>query len=344
MMDEYELHSGLFDEKGNIVNSRIRYHYIKGLYYLGVNAIDSAEFQFRKLLSDSLHLVDACRGLFTLYQNIHDTDSAFKYGCLYEEAMSRFLDNQNGEAIIQAQALYDYQRQEKIAQQEQRMNQRLLLWGLLGSCLALAAMGYLYKRSRDEAAAKRQLQADYYASLNNLDKAKRELGLLRTSLSKKEASQQLLEEKEQQIRHLETVVESMQTKIGETDSPAQGIDAEEALLVRHLQEITKGHYEDEGGVRILCKGRAMNLQDWNDTVEHIQRSHPQFYLNLQRHQLSELKFKVCVLSFLKFKSSTIAALLDTSRGSVSNARSSLAKELFNLDSAYDLDARLRSEI
>ena len=51
-LDLYEKESGFFDSEQNIAKGREVYYYLKGLYYLHTNQKDSAEFFFRKELSE----------------------------------------------------------------------------------------------------------------------------------------------------------------------------------------------------------------------------------------------------------------------------------------------------
>ena len=50
LMQLFESKSGLFDSKGNIKRGREHYYHCKGLYYLGINQLDSAEYYFKKQL------------------------------------------------------------------------------------------------------------------------------------------------------------------------------------------------------------------------------------------------------------------------------------------------------
>ena len=351
MMDEYELHSGLFDEKGNIVNSRIRYHYIKGLYYLGINAIDSAEFQFRKLLSDSLHLVDACRGLVKLYQFKHDADSAFKYGRLYEAALSRFLDNQNGEAIIQAQAMYNYQRQQQKAQAEEQKAKRWRIGGILATLITsiLALIIYLYyiaakeERNRKEQEL-RHVTDSYNLTLEHLNKAQAEALILQQSLSDKEALERLSEDKAEQVKQLEALVEDLHSQIDLLQDEPTRLSAKESKMVSQFQYIATSHNsKGDDGIITFIPGRCATSEEWDLMLEMFQECRPQLYVFLKEAQLTGNSMKICILSRYGFKNSDISTLTDLDIKYVSNARRKLAKETFHLRSAYELNKFLISK-
>ena len=115
LMQIFEHQSGLFDEHGNIARSREIYYYEKGIYYLGINRLDSAEYWFRRTMKyEKLH-VDAYRGLLAVYKEKKEADSIFKYNQLYENAIARYLNNTKTYAVTQAEGMYDYQRHERTA-------------------------------------------------------------------------------------------------------------------------------------------------------------------------------------------------------------------------------------
>ena len=55
-IDFYEKYSGTVDSLGNVKNSRKIHYYIKGKYYLAAGKIDSAEYMFRRILSEGITL------------------------------------------------------------------------------------------------------------------------------------------------------------------------------------------------------------------------------------------------------------------------------------------------
>ena len=81
-MQIYESESSCFDSIGNISSGREIYYRVKGLYYMGVNQLDSAEYFFRKELREGKDFNNqnaAANGLAYLYHKTHKQDSAAKY-------------------------------------------------------------------------------------------------------------------------------------------------------------------------------------------------------------------------------------------------------------------------
>lgn len=174
-----------------------------------------------------------------------------------------------------------------------------------------------------------------------MTKAKHETQLLQQSLSKKETTKKLLQEKEAQIRQLETVVKKLQRQIGNSTNLVLMQRMEESEIVRTFQTIAHDTYDSTDELRKRIKARPATKAEWKMMIETLQICQPNLYLMILKHHLSDLKQKVCILSYLGFDTPTMATLIGAQTGSVSNARTALAKELFNLKSAHDLDAHLR---
>ena len=149
-MQIYESESEYFDSLGNIQKGREIYYKIKGLYFLHTNALDSAEYYFRKELRDGKDFNNqnaGANGLTELFQRLHMPDSVAKYS-QYAYAMSDSLyARRTVKEIERAQALYNYTRHQKIAHQESqnaaRANSRLIICIVILLIVLLAA-SWLY--------------------------------------------------------------------------------------------------------------------------------------------------------------------------------------------------------
>lgn len=343
MMDEYEQHSGLFDEKGNIkVRSRVQYYYYKGLYYLGVNEIDSAELQFQKLLQDSIHFMDACRGLFTLYQNIHDTDSAFKYGCLYEEAMSRFLDNQNGEAIIQAQAMYDYQRQEKIAAKERKKNQFLTSITVLLCLAAISSFLYSRRKRKAKVEAMRKLELAFAQTEEDLESTKAELRLLRSCVQDVEDQNLIIQKLEERIRRQESQLKHDAQILGKLDviERDQRLMSDETVLL--FQRICHPHKETRNGKAVKKFSRKAYKKEWIELFKTIKKEHLSCYIAIEGcESLSPQERQVAYLSRINLQTQEMATIIGCLPQSISNSRSGISHKLFKSDDTLKINKKLK---
>ncbi len=333
MMQIFEQESGLFDEQGNIVTAREKYYYFKGQYFLGIGKYDSAVHQFRKLLRYDDVLIDGHRGLLSLYQHQHNSDSIYKYARLYEDALARYMKRTHIQSIELSESMYDYSRQQQMAQaQERRANSfklALIAFLTIGFAIALRVR-WIAKKRKEE---KKQLLNTYHLALDELDKIKREAEILRIATSTNRETDQLLKEKVEQIEELETLVDQMKKQIGETESITIKQKLEDTEIVKSFHSMAEFY---DGNTP-----RTATAKEWGTLMETIRSCHPTFYFFLQSHKLSDLKQKVCILSYLGFDNTAIETLTNANKGSISNARKSLAQELFHLTSARELNGYLR---
>ena len=335
MMQVFEQESELLSEGGTIAQGYERYYYNKGMYYLGVGQPDSAELQFRKLLQCEPALTDAYRGLLSLYRQKSDADSVFKYARLYEDALARYLKRTHIQSVDLAKGMYDYSLQQQLAQREShRANTfRFALVMLLAVMIivGLQFMQYSHKKS----AERRKQLATYRKTLDDLDAARRETELLQQSLSKNDETRKLLKEKEDQIGQLEMIVKELQKQIGKSAAGIHVQRLKETGIVKKFQAIAHPHPDMAAG-----GNRCATETEWDRLTEAIRTYHPSLYLFIHKNNLSELKYKVCILSYLGFDNAEISTLTKASLNSISNARTSLARELFNLRSARELNRYL----
>lgn len=303
--------------------------------------MDTAEILFRHLLSIPSNILDAYRGLLFLYQKKQVQDSIYKYSILYEGSLTDYLKQTKTTAINLAEGMYNYNLQQQKAQvQELRANRfslALVIFSAVGIIISLFVRWVFLKKKEE----KQKLMDIYLHMVEELNRTRREKENLHESLSKKEVTKRLLEEKGKRVKELETVVEELQKQIGKFTELVLQQNLEETTIVKLFHNIAQPHLDPDDELRELRPGRAASKREWRTMIETIRRCHPNFYLTIQKHNLSELKMKVCILSYLGFDTPTIATLLDKKNGSISNARIALAKELFNLKSAHDLNAHLR---
>ena len=340
LMQVFENQSGFFDREGNISPTREIYYYNKGMYYLGINQLDSSEHWFRKALKVKELELNAYHGLMSLYKIKGNIDSTFKYSKLYDKALVEHMSQTKATAIVQAEGLYNYSHQQQIAQEQQERAHEfeLALISVVASGIIVCMLAmWIFHKKKEE---KLKLMEIYSKALDDLSRVRRESELLKQSLSKKEITQELLREKEEQIKKLHAVVRKLKKQIGKSANLVFQQKLEESEIVKTFQSISHDSYDSSSDLRIRIRARAATKKEWKMMMNAIQTSHPSFYLLIHQHNLSELKQKVCILSFLGFDTPTMATLINANPGSISNARTALAKELFNLSSAHDLNAYL----
>ena len=340
MIQDFEQKSGLFDDNGNIASGREIYYYEKGRYYAGIGLLDSAENQFRKLLSFEDCKIDACHGLLFLFQYQQRTDSILKYTLVYEQALASYLSNTKTSAIAQAEGMYDYSRQERIAQKHKRQLWLTLAFLVPLVIAAIMLIVWLLYKKRSE---KRKLVNLYKKTVDEMFEAKRVSQLLRQALSKKEVTKKLLHDKEQQVQQLEEVVAVLQKQLGTSRDIMLHQQLSEAEIIQKFHDIANPYITKDKELK-ETRPRAATQEEWAIMEDVLTAAHPQFFLFLQKHKLSDLKTKVCILSYFGFDNTEIATLTGANPGSITNARTAIARDLFNLSSARELNRYLKEFI
>ena len=334
LIDLIRRESSFFDSSGNLQPGREMFYYTIGLYFDSINRLDSAEYYYRRLLP-AREYEAAYRGLLSVYEKREIADSIGKFARLYADANDAMHRKMSTLAVAQAAKSYQYARQQQLAQRESRRANtfRFALVMLLAVMIivGLQFMRYSHKKS----AERRKQLATYRKTLDDLDAARRETELLQQSLSKNDATRKLLKEKEDQIGQLEMIVKELQKQIGKSAAGIHVQRLKETGIVKKFQAIAHPHPDmDAGG------NRCATETEWDRLTEAIRTYHPSLYLFIHKNNLSELKYKVCILSYLGFDNAEISTLTKASLNSISNARTSLARELFNLRSARELNRYL----
>ena len=154
MMEDFECHSGLFSN-GEIEPRRRQYEYSRGMYFEGVNQLDSAEYHYRKALAYGFKF-EGSKGLLSLYSTKGNLDSVKKYAPLYVQSVDEANAKLQTEAVLKMKALYDYSQSKKEAENQKR---KAGIWKMsLFMCLLLALCVYFILRSRKSKAINRKIQ------------------------------------------------------------------------------------------------------------------------------------------------------------------------------------------
>ena len=151
LLDIYEQGSGNFDKDGKVLKGEM-YYYDKGRYLLAIGKTDEACQYFNKAI-ESGFLEAGYRGLLSVYEQQDRPDSISKYAKLFAAANDSSYLHVNQKAVHQISAMYDYSRQQRIADENRAKaaQLRFYLVFVLLAVLAAAAIAYLvYNKVRAE--------------------------------------------------------------------------------------------------------------------------------------------------------------------------------------------------
>ena len=319
-MDIYEKESGLFNREGNIQEKYEHYYKLKGMFYLGVNRIDSAEYYYRKLGRYGFKY-ETAQGLLAIYRICLNSDSIKKYSVLCEQEMDKILNGTQANAVIQASSLYNYTRlQEEI--DEERLNKEQNKYLLIFVCfVALGCLGYfvrLYKKMQSRMSQK-------IASVNKkLEKTCEELDLLQ------EDKEIFIQKKQNEIIALQCSLREYREKYDKFNL----LDKEKKLMesdivVKFIEMSTpkRNHIDPVE-------------EDWQELYDALLQYKPLLFERIRKGKLSPQEFQICILAYLGIDNTAIAFLINTTTKNVSNAKQKINRKLFDDKRASTLFSNL----
>ncbi len=330
-LKQYETYSGFFDKNGEITPGRESYYYIKGLYYQGVQKLDSAIYFYRKLLNPRLDIEDVemgYKGLMSVYHHLGMSDSTLKYADLYTQANDSASILHSADEITRMQALYNYNESQRIAAEKSAEANRykflLLFSGAVFILFAHLINRYIKKQKRLKSEEMAAVNAKYADTLEQYETAQREFDALRQS------SEQFLEKKQQDIEQLQEALALYQAdKVNPAD---WGLERSllEGDIVKELR-------------RLAARAQTPTDLQWQALHTTVSKHLPDFYdvITKSHHHLTEKEINVCILIKLRFIPTEIATLLDITKQRVSNIRRSINHKLFHEEVAKTLDSNIR---
>ena len=152
---EYEVHSGFFDDNGNVESGKELYYYFKGQLCLLTSKESLAEYYFSKLNAIALTFdqkIAALNGLQAFYQSNFDKDSLIKYSNL-RDSLANIVHNEVAmQKTLQVQAMFDYSRSERIAFQKEKESDQLRFTLIISTAVIVILMlltSLIYLRNRN---------------------------------------------------------------------------------------------------------------------------------------------------------------------------------------------------
>jgi len=318
-MHIYETQSGFFDADGNIEKGREVYYYDKGMFYLAVNKLDSAEYYFRKELReghDMNNQVAGTRGLSLLFNKRHLPDSTAKYALLSYELNDSAYALMSTEKVKQTEAMYDYRRNQQKAQEEERKAQlaSLRFWVLLLVLILVILIFSLYvyqllKRRRD--VRKRLLamlskQSDLLSEIDYLSKSKAD-------------NEYLIEKKENELERLRNELSAFQG-IRQTTVP---------VVDKQLFD----HPSHQMLMRHAVQGTSLSDEEWLQLESLIDKELPGFrdFLQKNRHLLNQREYQTCILLRLHVETKVISRMIGVSASYITKIRVKMLRDIFHLE-------------
>ena len=327
-MQAFEHKSGLFDESGNICEGREHYYHAKGLYYLGTGQLDSAEYEFKRLIPYG-YTFDAYKGLMKVYKKKKDITKALSCMEQREASFDTLITNIHATATRQVKGMYDYTRHQRIASEERMKSERrlnIIYAILLLVILASTIIFHLYTKAKAKKMLEIRLLKQQLVNLSErYTRTEEELEMRETDFAtlKKKKEQELIDLQEQLREFRERYKEELKDDV---------VAFSKSPIVLAIKKKA-----DSPSCMPLTDKEKSSL------IDEFQLNMPRAYAKLaNENKLSELEFYVAILTRIEIRTKYISQLLDVLSNSVSNAKTSANKKLFSADTGRSLYNNLRN--
>ena len=358
LMNEYEAECNLFDHEGNLPPAQRQYFYYKGRYYDQLNILDSAEFYYRKVYYPgmSFSMRDAMyRGLLSVFQKHHLSDSIAKYALLFCEANDSSIAKKDQELTAKMSASYNYNRYQKLAQDnEKRANKnRMILIIIVGLVIIIALILWnLYQSDkRKKQRELEKLKSDYANATDEYNKNLHTLKLLEET-HKSTISEMLKElthtqdenisfrqQLEEQIAQYETTKEELENENESLKEKIAKLQKEEVISI-YIDKSKR--FKDTAIVdrfMLIAESPLMMPEDdeWEELVNTTSDYYPELIRDMNKLQgISVQEIRLCILVAMSIRESDVARMMGVSNQRITNIKSALNKKLFGDSSARSL--------
>ena len=306
--------------------------YYKGLYYLGVNKLDSAKYFFERELyhySDYNNKQAAAKGLFMIYKKKKDADSIAKYSELWNNAVDSSYAHMSTRHLQQMHAIFNYSRYKDLAQQKDYELKIRTTFIIVVIIVLFLLFILIYLRNRLRYNRIKEQNTSYAFDILTLRNREQEL----SRANKKKDSQN-----SEYIDRLQNEIESLQEKLSSQQSDKLRPDQWgmrdiffNAPIVNYLHAISQ-------------KGQKASYSDIKSLRLHFEKYDNVFlsFLISKENVLKEREFLLCLLTRLRFLPSEMACLLDVSPQVITNIRAKLLSSLYNIKGGAQIfDERIR---
>ena len=327
-IDLFEQKSGMVDLMGTVAKGYESFYYDKGLYYLGIHQLDSAEIFFRKLIkvgNDLNHQEAANRGLYLLYKEKNIADSAAKYADISYQINDRRDMLASSEEVSHVRALYNYVRNENLASKEHLSRMKTQIWLTCFIALFMIVLVLSFSYIRHLRRKRKREQMSFQAKIEQLAHAKDELQQLETMQTK-----ELIERKTLEIQLLGMEIRAYRQMHSGAFMKIESAIADTAIYKR---------FAELGN----AKGEA-TTGDWKKLSEMTDEKIPQFQtiLNSTSSHLRIDEYRLCLLVRLFFSPAEIANILTMKPSAITMMRCRLHRKIFGTEgTAKEFDRKIK---
>ena len=319
-MNYFEHESGLFDSLGNIARGYESYYYIKGLFLLKTNELDSSEHYFRKILELGRN-ADAYRGLLSVSRKRHEYDSIVKFSFKFEEAIDSMNVQQRTKHVHNMSALFDYSHyREESLKADVLVQQSYIKIIILTffSIIVIALFIFYYQHVQIKM---RNAIRQYEDIVTRLEESRQQL---ETMQNNENGFLSVIEQKKDEISRLEDALYKL-------NSNQRIVLASKESRLKATQIYSLFH-------RMPVSNEKPTNENWKDLENMYASLLPSFFIFIysKRQELNKIEYCVCLLTRLHIRVKDIATLLGVSISYISKIRADLGKKLFSKEAKGSL--------
>jgi type II secretory pathway pseudopilin PulG len=295
------------------------------------------------------------RGLLSVFQKHHLSDSIAKYALLFCEANDSSIAKKDQELTAKMSASYNYNRFQKLAQDnEKRANKnRMILIIIVGLVIIIALILWnLYQSDkRKKQRELEKLKSDYANATDDYNKNLHTLKLLEET-HKSTISEMLKElihtqdenisfrqQLEDQIAQYETTKEELENENESLKEKIAKLQKEE--VISKYIDMSK-RFKDTAIVdrfMLIAESPLMMPEDdeWEELVNTTSDYYPELIRDMNKLQgISVQEIRLCILVAMSIRESDVARMMGVSNQRITNIKSALNKKLFGDSSARSL--------
>ena len=323
LMDIYEHESGFFDAEGNTTRRRGAYYGAKGNYYFCTDKLDSAEYFYRKLEQYGYYQY-AYDGLMAVFNRQHKVDSVMKYNNLYKAAINQYMNEQQSAAIRQVGAMYDYSRNQRIAEQREREVARknnIITSVIVGAIvLLLLAIWFVWKQRRSKQRSIAQMRSEVIKVHQLLTEKQCEID-------------QYHQDKEQYEVQMQAKYDMLKSQFQQLNGRLHEQQMSENFHA--LQESDIAHWLHTKGSGALGFDKVSE-KELGKLHNAFQQYMPYLLHHFHSSKLTHLETTIAMLVRLSFTYAEIMIIMDTQKQNIRNIKSRINKKMFDDPSAESL--------
>ena len=326
ILNEYEKHSGFFDQKGNVERGKELYYVYRGKYYQYTGHSDSAVLYYRKALRPWASFsakVNAYKGLMDYFQQQKQEDSIVKYAKLYCQTNDTANLIHSGDEIVRATAIYNYEdSQHKAMKATKKTKHYRFVTGIVVVafvCLTGLLCVFVRRRRRIVQQHRNTIRERYMQLTTEYNKVVEELNQSRLGWEEfqKNKKQELEKLRQELVRYV--------------DSEMKQTEWNDEMALLHSPIVCQFH-------KNASRAFVPSQMEWIELEKVIKQDLPQFteVLYDKRHMMSEKEQMTCVLTRLHFTPAEMSVLMGVTKQRVANLRSDANRKLFGEKSAKTL--------